>query len=237
MQTLARTTRRQVTTKGWLHDYSVVDLGRIRSGRLRRSGVDRVAADCSGSKPRHVGARGVREAPAMMPTASLASGRPMTIWDTHGAAVTSADATAKPAQGPHALDLMRSYVVDCAREKDEGAKRRTEELNGVICACVERLAVDRQGGGVREPRLAPDALSYALRYIDEHIGTNLLDDLGSKLRTDAQAFGPRFKLPIGTSRCRSVDRYRFLRARKLLRNGTTRLADIALEASRSFHRR
>jgi hypothetical protein len=174
----------------------------------------------------------------MMRTASLASGRPMTIWDTHGAALTSADATAKPAQGPHALDLMRSYLVDCAREKDEGAKRRTEELNGVICACVERLAVDRQGGGVREPRLAPDALSYALRYIDEHIGTNLLwDDFGSKLRKDAQAFGRRFKLPIGKARCGSITRYRFLRAGKLLRNGTTRLADIALEPSRSFHRR
>lgn len=115
--------------------------------------------------------------------------------------VTTGDRTMKPGYVEHALHMMQAYLVDCAKEKDEGSNRCTEQLNRAIRACVESLAVDRRDDcRGRDPRL-PDALSYAIRYVDEHLDAELTwDDMAPELGTDAFAFGRRIKLWTGTRR-------------------------------------
>jgi esterase/lipase superfamily enzyme/AraC-like DNA-binding protein len=137
----------------------------------------------------------------------------------------------------HALHMMRAYLENCAEESAEASNRRTEELNGVIRACVERLAVDRRDDDrVHAPRLPPNALEHAIRYVDEHLDAKLKwDDIGSRLGTDALAFGRRFKGSIGITRY--IIRSRLRGAIKLLRDDTMSLVQIALQLGCGYQRR
>ena len=116
--------------------------------------------------------------------------------------VTTANTTMKPAKVEHALHMMRTYLEDCAKEREEASNRRIEELNGVIRACVERLAVDRRDNDrIRDQRLPLDALGHAIRYIDEHLDAKIKwDDMGPQQGMDALAFRPRFKASMGMTR-------------------------------------
>ena len=151
--------------------------------------------------------------------------------------VTTADTTMKSAKVEHALHMMRAYLEDCAKEKEEASNRRMEELNGVIRACVERLVVDRRDyDRIRDRRLPLDALGHAIRYVDEHLDAKLKwNDMGSQLRMDALASGRRLKASIGMTRY--IIRSRLRGAMKLLRDDTMSLAGIALQVGCSCQRR
>jgi AraC-like DNA-binding protein len=137
----------------------------------------------------------------------------------------------------HALHMMRAYLEDCAEESAEASNRRTEELNGAIRACVERLAVDRRDDDrVHAPRLPLNALEHAIRYVDEHLDAKLKwDDIASQLGMDALPFGRGTKDSIGLAR--HIIRSRLRGAVKLLRDDTISLAQIALQLGWGCQRR
>ena len=78
------------------------------------------------------------------------------------------------AQLNRALQAIRTYLIECTDNKN-WRDRRTAELNEVIRNCVERIGVNR-----RDPAAGADmrleALRHAIRYVDEHLATNLEND-------------------------------------------------------------
>jgi len=73
-----------------------------------------------------------------------------------------------PARLDHALQLVGTYLAECADREDWG-DARTAELTEVIRSCVECISVNRrgheQGSFARVPQ---EALHQALGYVDEH---------------------------------------------------------------------
>ena len=173
-----------------------------------------------------------------LPRPSCISRSSKETGDDHVAVlVTTADTTMKPAKVEHALHMMRAYLEDCAKKREEASNRCMEELNGVIRACAERLAVDRRDDDrIRDRRLPLDALGHAIRYVDDHLDAKLKwDDMRSQLGMDALAFGRRFKASIGMTRY--IIHSRLRGAVKLLRDDTMSLAEIALQVGCSSQRR
>ena len=76
----------------------------------------------------------------------------------------------------HALQIVRTYLADCADREDWGDPR-TAELTDVIRGCVECISVNRpgheQGSDARVPQ---EALRQALGYVDEYSYTSASDD-------------------------------------------------------------
>ena len=67
----------------------------------------------------------------------------------------------------HALNLVRTYLVDYADREDWGDPRAAE-LTQLIRGCVECISVNRrvhgQGGGEHKEQ---EALRHAIGYLDE----------------------------------------------------------------------
>jgi hypothetical protein len=173
-----------------------------------------------------------------MRRAWLFSGRSMEPEEARVAVVATVETVRTLADHEHALQLMRVYLADCAKEKEQGSIRRMEELNAVIGGCIERLASDRRDRTrVCDPALALDALSHAIRYVDEHLAANLRIDPGSRLETDAFASGHRFNRSTGIRPYQSSIRCRLRRAMNLLRDRTLSLERLTHEVGRSCHNR
>lgn len=76
----------------------------------------------------------------------------------------------------HALRAIRTYLVECADNKNWSDKH-TAELNEVIRNCVERIAVNRRDpAAAADARLPLEPLRHAIQYVDEHLDTNLRHD-------------------------------------------------------------
>jgi hypothetical protein len=71
----------------------------------------------------------------------------------------------------YALQMVRTYLADCADRKDWGDPP-TAELTEVIRSCVECISVNRRGHGQgSDARVPQEVLRHALGYVDEHSGT------------------------------------------------------------------
>ena len=76
----------------------------------------------------------------------------------------------------HALQMVRTYLAECASE--DWGDPRTAELTEVIRSCVECISVNRRGHGQgSDARVPQEALRHALGYVDEHSYTSARDDL------------------------------------------------------------
>jgi hypothetical protein len=83
----------------------------------------------------------------------------------------------KLARLDHALQMVRTYLADCAYREVWGDPRMAE-LNEVIRSCVECISVNRRGHGQgSDARVPQEALRHALGYVDEHSDASASDDL------------------------------------------------------------
>ena len=82
----------------------------------------------------------------------------------------------KRARLDYALQMVRTYLAECAERKDWGDPR-TAELTEVIRSCAECISVNRRGHEPGSDTRAPqEALRYALGYVDEHSYPGASDD-------------------------------------------------------------
>jgi hypothetical protein len=73
----------------------------------------------------------------------------------------------------HALEMVRTYLAECADRANWGDPR-TAELTEVIRSCVECISVNRRGHAQgSDARVPQEVLRHALGYVDEHSDTNL----------------------------------------------------------------
>ena len=88
---------------------------------------------------------------------------------THRARRAGTDAAL--ARLDHALQMMRTYLADCA-DREDWDDPRTAELTEVIRSCVERISVNRRGNEQSSyARVPQEALRHALGYVDEQSDT------------------------------------------------------------------
>ena len=81
----------------------------------------------------------------------------------------------KLARLDHALQMVRTFLAECADREDWGDPR-TAELTEVISNCVECISVNRCGHDEgSDARVPQEALRHALGYVDEHSDTGASD--------------------------------------------------------------
>ena len=65
----------------------------------------------------------------------------------------------------HALQMVRTYLAECA-DRESWGDQRTAELTEVIRSCVECLSGNRRGHGQgSDARVPQEALRHALGYV------------------------------------------------------------------------
>jgi transcriptional regulator GlxA family with amidase domain len=129
-----------------------------------------------------------------------------------------------------ALGIFRNYAVECAAEQD-WSEHRWSEVARAVRECFGR-AGDRPTyvPPPAEQRLSRETLRRVVRFVNANIDSKLTwDDIADEVGMDRYVFGRRFKLTTGTTPHRYVMRRRIREAMKLLADGRTSLADIALE--------
>src|SRR4029453_10622559 len=130
----------------------------------------------------------------------------------------------------HALDIMRSYFVECIT-RNEWSQDRSEELAQTIAACLRRETEEAQHKA-RDcaAKLSGDTLRRAIRFVNANLDSKLnWDEIASVVGLDPFTFGRGFKLSTGMTPHQYIIRCRLRRAMKLLANKESTLADIALE--------
>jgi transcriptional regulator GlxA family with amidase domain len=133
-------------------------------------------------------------------------------------------------QVEQALGMFRTYLVECAAEQD-WSEHRWSELADSVRECFRRAAnAPIYAPAPPEQRLTRDMLRRVVRFVNDYIDTKLTwDDIADGIGMDRYAFGRRFKLTTGITPHQYVIRCRIRKAMKLLADGRSSLADIALE--------
>jgi AraC-like DNA-binding protein len=129
-----------------------------------------------------------------------------------------------------ALGMFRTYLAECAAEQDWN-EHRWSEFADVARACFGR-AGDAPAYAPPPPdqRLTRDTLRRVVRFVNDNIDSKLTwEDIADEIGMDSYVFGRRFKLTAGMTPHRYVIRCRMRKAMKLLADGHSSLADIALE--------
>jgi transcriptional regulator GlxA family with amidase domain len=133
-------------------------------------------------------------------------------------------------QVEQALGMFRTYLVECAAEQDWN-EHRWSELADVVRDCFRRAAnAPTYALPPAEQRLTRDELRRVVRFVNDNIDAKLTwNDIADGIGMDRYVFGRRFKLTTGTTPHRYVMRCRIRTAMKLLAQGRSSLADIALD--------
>jgi transcriptional regulator GlxA family with amidase domain len=133
-------------------------------------------------------------------------------------------------QVEQALGMFRTYLVECAAEQD-WSEHRWSELAEVVRACFRRAGdAPMYAPPPAEQRLSRDTLRRVVRFVNDNIDSKLTwDDIADGIGMDRYVFGRRFKLTTGITPHRYVMRCRIRKAMKLLADGRSSLADIALD--------
>ena len=133
-------------------------------------------------------------------------------------------------QVEQALGMFRTYLVDCAAEQD-WSEHRWSELAEVVRECFRRARhAPTYAAAPLEQRLTRDTLRRVVRFVHDNIDSKLTwDDIADGIGMDRYVFGRRFKLTTGITPHQYVIRCRIRKAMKLLADGRSRLADIALD--------
>ena len=133
-------------------------------------------------------------------------------------------------QVEQALGMFRTYLEECAAEQD-WSEHRWDELADVVRECFRRTGNSRgYAPPPPEQRLTRDTLRRVVRFVNENLDSKLTwDDIADAIGMDRYLFGRRFKLTTGITPHRYVMRCRIRKSMKLLADGETSLADIALE--------
>jgi transcriptional regulator GlxA family with amidase domain len=133
-------------------------------------------------------------------------------------------------QVEEALGMFRTYLEECAVEQD-WSEHRWGELAEAVRECF-------RGAGnapiyalpTAEQRLTRETLRRVVRFVKDNIDSKLTwDDIADGIGMDRYVFGRRFKLTTGITPHRYVTRCRIRKAMKLLAQGRSSLADIALD--------
>jgi len=129
-----------------------------------------------------------------------------------------------------ALDLMRTYLVECASQDDWG-DHRADEMAQTLGAWLRQSSSElRQMAPASASRLSRDVLRRAVRFVNDHLDTKLKwEDIATEVSLDPFTFGRGFKQATGMTPHQYVIRCRLRRAMKLLVRDELALADVALE--------
>jgi AraC family transcriptional regulator len=130
----------------------------------------------------------------------------------------------------HALGMMRIYLVERAVQNDWVADHG-EELAETILACLRQTTDEaHQRVPQRDPKLGPDVLRHAIRFVNDNLDSKLKwDQIAAVVGLDPFTFGRWFKLYTAMTPHQYIIRCRLRRAMKLLAREDLTLADIALE--------
>jgi AraC family transcriptional regulator len=129
-----------------------------------------------------------------------------------------------------ALDLMRTYLVECASQDDWG-DHRADEMAQTLRAWLRQSSGEiREAAPASVSRLSRDVLRRAVRFVNDHLDTKLKwEDIATEVDLDPFTFGRGFKQATGMTPHQYVIRCRLRRAMRLLLHGELALADVALE--------
>jgi AraC family transcriptional regulator len=129
-----------------------------------------------------------------------------------------------------ALEMMRTYLVECASQDDWGEHRADEMAQTLRVWLRQSSSEFRQMAPACVSRLSRDVLRRAVRYVNDHLDTKLKwEDIATEVGLDPFTFGRGFKQATGMTPHQYVIRCRLRRAMKLLAHDEVALADVALE--------
>jgi transcriptional regulator GlxA family with amidase domain len=133
-------------------------------------------------------------------------------------------------QVEQALGMFRTYLEECAAEQD-WSEHRWSELAEVVRECFRRAGDAPTYAPVPpDQRLTRETLRRVVRFVSDNIDTKLTwDDIADAIDMDRYVFGRRFRLTTGITPHRYVIRRRIRKAKRLLVDGRSSLADIALQ--------
>jgi AraC family transcriptional regulator len=129
-----------------------------------------------------------------------------------------------------ALEMMRTYLVECASQDDWGDHRADEMAQTLRVWLRQSSGELRQGAPAGASRLSRDVLRRAVRFVNDNLDTKLKwEDIATEVGLDPFTFGRGFKQATGMTPHQYVIRCRLRRAMKLLAHDELALADVALE--------
>src|SRR4029453_8612716 len=129
-----------------------------------------------------------------------------------------------------ALDMMRTYLVECASQDDWG-DHRADEMTQTLRVWLRQSSREvSQIAPASASSLSREVLRRAVRFVNDHLDTKLKwEDIATEVGLDRFTFGRGFKQATGMTPHQYVIRCRLRRAMKLLVRDELTLADVALE--------
>jgi len=129
-----------------------------------------------------------------------------------------------------ALDMMRTYLVECASQDDWGDHRADEMTQTIRVWLRQSSGQLRQVAPASASSLSYDVLRRAVRFVNDHLDAKLKwEDIATEVGLDPFTFGRGFKQATAMTPHQYVIRCRLRRAMKLLVRDELALADVALE--------